>query len=228
MARVRLEAIVWNGVDETDLDELEAFLAEFPEGTHAQDAMEQRDPLKAEADATLEEEERNRRETKAWAAASSDDSAEAYRAFLRDWPGSLQTRAARNRLKQLNAKGGELGPTFLIAFGVAGAVGISTHEVFGHLFPNALVAAIVAGSVTLVTMLVLLFAAVGRRERVRAGERERMERENTDELASGEAEAWAAASSADTAAAYEAFLQEWPESQHARSARIASKLRAWS
>jgi hypothetical protein len=104
MARAKLESLVWSGLGEAPgLDEIEAFLAEFPDGKHTVKAKGQRDALKAVADAASAEQDRDRRETEAWAAASSADTAEAYEAFIEKWPDSQHSRAARTRLKQLAA-----------------------------------------------------------------------------------------------------------------------------
>ena len=58
MARAKLEAIVWNELEEKpSLPALENFLAAFPDGKHSAEATELRDSLKTEADVLSEEEQ---------------------------------------------------------------------------------------------------------------------------------------------------------------------------
>jgi hypothetical protein len=101
-ARTRLEDLMWVGLGASPgLDQLGDFLAEFPQGTHAKAAADRRAALEreqAEADAARE---RGRRETEAWAAASSAGDATAFETFLKEWPHSQHADAARARIKEL-------------------------------------------------------------------------------------------------------------------------------
>src|SRR5262249_43451094 len=60
-------------------------------------------------------------------------------------------------------------------------------------------------------------------DRRAALEQEQAEEEEARERSQRESEAWAAASSAGDAVAFEAFLKEWPQSQHADAARARIK-----
>jgi hypothetical protein len=116
MARERLEALVWAGLGEApDLAALKDFLAEFPDGEHAEEAkgrqkeLEQevaaeQQRLAQETEAERQEAERDRQQIEAWAAASATDSIETYKSFLATWPHSNHAVAARARVKELKGR----------------------------------------------------------------------------------------------------------------------------
>jgi hypothetical protein len=121
-ARARLEDLVWAGLGAAPgLDQLGDFLTEFPQGTHAKAAADRRAALEQEQADAEEARERGRRETEAWAAASSAGDTAAFKAFLKEWPQSQHTDAARARVKELKGA-----PTrrWLLQ-GVGGAVGLA-------------------------------------------------------------------------------------------------------
>lgn len=96
MARARLELIMFNALGEMpSLEDLDGFLAEFPNGRHYAKVKEQRDLLKAELD------DCNKQMEKDWELASADDTVEAYETFFEAWPRSRHTRAARTRFRRL-------------------------------------------------------------------------------------------------------------------------------
>jgi hypothetical protein len=77
--------------------------------------------LEREQAGAEEARERGRRETEAWAAASSAGDAVAFEAFLKEWPQSQHAKAARSRIKELKGS-----PTrrWLLQ-GLGGAVGLA-------------------------------------------------------------------------------------------------------
>jgi TIR domain len=71
MAWTKLEALVWTGLAlPVDVPALQGFLEEFPNGVHAGEAKSKLEELERQAAAAREAEERQRRETEAWASAS--------------------------------------------------------------------------------------------------------------------------------------------------------------
>jgi hypothetical protein len=100
--RERLEAAAWAGLaSNTGLDDLNGYLVEFPDGAHAPEAQRRIAELERQALAVRELEERQRRETEAWALASAAGDAATLRSFLNDWPKSPHAKAARSRIKEL-------------------------------------------------------------------------------------------------------------------------------
>src|SRR5262249_21533602 len=86
-ARARLEDLVWAELGTAPgLDQLSDFLAEFPQGTHAKAAADRRTALQREQTRVEEARELDRRETEAWAAASSGVDVAAFESFLKEWP----------------------------------------------------------------------------------------------------------------------------------------------
>jgi WD40 repeat protein len=120
-ARARLEDLVWAELGAAPgFDQLGDFLAEFPQGTHAKEATDQRAELEREQAAAAQARERDRRETEAWAAASSAGDVAAFEAFLKEWSQSQHADAARTRIKELRGA-----PTRRrLLQGVGGAVGL--------------------------------------------------------------------------------------------------------
>jgi hypothetical protein len=100
--RERLEAAAWAGLaSNAGLDDLNGYLVEFPDGAHAPEAQRRIAELERQALAVRELEERQRRETEAWALASAAGDAATLRSFLNDWPKSPHAKAARSRIKEL-------------------------------------------------------------------------------------------------------------------------------
>lgn len=101
-ARTALDALVWSSLGPAPgMDQLNGYLAEFPNGAKIEAAKRQRDALQAAADAIRDAEERQRKEIDAWAQASSVDTVAAYDEFLNAWPTSKNVVAARVRKKKL-------------------------------------------------------------------------------------------------------------------------------
>ena len=120
-AMTKLEGLVWIGLGSAaDERALTAFIDEFPKGPHVEAARAKLGALaKAAADAKAAEDRRTR-ETEAWAAASAADTSEAYRAFLKAWPDSEDTKAAKARLEELHR--GPFRRRLYAGIGIAGAV----------------------------------------------------------------------------------------------------------
>ena len=88
MARARLEGLVWTGLPRpADMDTLKGFLAEFPNGAHANEANAKL--------AELEAAEREKQERDAWASAVAAGTVAAMENFRRDWPQSKCAETAR-------------------------------------------------------------------------------------------------------------------------------------
>jgi formylglycine-generating enzyme required for sulfatase activity len=103
-ARARLEDLVWAGLGTAPtLDQLGDFLVEFPQGTHAKAAADRCAALERERGDAEASRESGRRETEAWAAASSPGDAAALAAFLKEWPQGLYADAARARIRELKS-----------------------------------------------------------------------------------------------------------------------------
>jgi hypothetical protein len=101
-AQARLEDLMWGeiGGDRT-LHQLNSFLIEFPQGTHAKEAVDRIAALERKQAAAREAAQR-RREDAAWRAAkNAHDKAAALVAFLDEWPQSRHANAARLEVKNL-------------------------------------------------------------------------------------------------------------------------------
>jgi hypothetical protein len=93
---------VWAGLaTPVDIAALKGFLEEFPNGAHAGQAKSRLAELERAAAAAHDAEERQRRETEAWAFASDAGTVAAFEAFLKDWPASQHARGARKRIKEI-------------------------------------------------------------------------------------------------------------------------------
>jgi hypothetical protein len=102
MAQTKLEALVWADLPQpVDLHSLQSFLDEFPNGAHAERAKSKPSELERQAAAAREAQERQRRETDAWASASAAGNLAAIETFLKDWPESKHGNAARKRIKEI-------------------------------------------------------------------------------------------------------------------------------
>src|SRR5262249_51776036 len=98
----RLEDLVWEGLGAAaTLQQLDNFIAEFPQGAHAKAAADRRATLGQEETANREEREQRARETEAWAAASRSGDAAALAAFLDEWPRSTYADTAGARIRAL-------------------------------------------------------------------------------------------------------------------------------
>jgi len=103
-AQIRLEELVWAGLGiAPTLDQLTDFLDEFPAGAHAKAASDRRAGWEQEVAAQREANERAQREDEAWAAASNASDAAAVGAFLKEWPQTRHTKAARARIRALTS-----------------------------------------------------------------------------------------------------------------------------
>lgn len=101
-ARSALEDRVWAELGaKPALAALKGFLDEFPNGNHAAQARARYERLTREAAAVRAHEDARRREAAAWDAASQSDTAEAYAAFIAEWPSSPHVKAAQSRIKEL-------------------------------------------------------------------------------------------------------------------------------
>jgi hypothetical protein len=137
MVRTKLEAIVWTGLTQpADASSLQGFLEEFPNGGHAGEAKSKLAELERLAAAARDAEERQRRETEAWASASAAGNVAALEAFPNDWPDSNEAHVARKRIKEVKGV-----PTrrWLLQ-GLGGAVGLAvvTGATFVELQPGRL------------------------------------------------------------------------------------------
>jgi hypothetical protein len=95
MARTKLEVLVWAGLAApVNARALRGFLQEFPNGAHAREANSKLAELKRQTAAAREAEERQKRETEAWASASAA-AITAFQAFLNEWPNSNHANMAR-------------------------------------------------------------------------------------------------------------------------------------
>jgi hypothetical protein len=102
-ARARLEDLVWVELRRKipTIDQLNKFLAEFPEGTHASEAAN-RIAVLEQKEAEAREAARRRRETAAWKAArDASDKEAALKAFLKEWPQSRHADAAQLLIEKL-------------------------------------------------------------------------------------------------------------------------------
>lgn len=111
--RAALEEVMWRGLGASPtLQELQTFLAEFPKGKHAGEAATRCDTLATAAAEAAAAEDRERRETEAWAKASSENTIEAYKAFLAEWPRGERANSADRQLGALIAPTGSLFRSF--------------------------------------------------------------------------------------------------------------------
>jgi hypothetical protein len=97
-ARTALEKAAWKmlGGDPT-LDQMRAFLVEFPDGHYARRAAELRDGLLAK----FAEEVRAFEELTAWNAALAANTAESYRKFIDIFPASAHRAEARAAIEHI-------------------------------------------------------------------------------------------------------------------------------
>ena len=102
MAQTKLEALAWAELAQpVDAHSLRGFLDEFPNGAHAGAAKSKLAELERQDATAREAEERQRRQTEAWASASAAGTIAAIEAFLKDWPESKQADAARRRIGEI-------------------------------------------------------------------------------------------------------------------------------
>jgi dipeptidyl aminopeptidase/acylaminoacyl peptidase len=128
MARKRLEALVWAGLSQpAGADALKGFLAEFPNGTHANEATANLAELESHAAAAREAAEGEKREMDAWASASAAGTVAALEDFRQDWPNGKYANAAHTRIREIKG-----GPSRRRLLGVgAGAAALGGLAVFG-------------------------------------------------------------------------------------------------
>jgi hypothetical protein len=104
MAKTSLEAIVWPKLGRTpQLEELESFLGEFPDGMHSAEARTRADKIRSVRQLARAAKDREQRQVEAWNEARNADTKDAYEAFLKEWPDSPQAKSARRRLRMLQS-----------------------------------------------------------------------------------------------------------------------------
>ena len=104
MARATLEAIEWTSINaESDVESLQRFIDEFPDGENIRGARDLLATMQSASDKKQREEMLKRKETDAWADASSIDTEDAYNEFVRMWPKSVHVRAARSHVRKLKS-----------------------------------------------------------------------------------------------------------------------------
>ena len=103
-ARTRLEELVWraSGLDaSSDMAALEAFLEEFPNGTHAEAVGSRLTELRREAEEVRAAEERHAQQTAEWGVVATSTDPAIVEAFLEKWPQGEYTAGARARLHEV-------------------------------------------------------------------------------------------------------------------------------
>lgn len=137
--RTALEVLVWTGLGNApSLEALNGYLAEFPNGANFSVAKARRDRLQADADAMRALDDRLRRETDAWAKASSTDTVDAYDDFLISWPQSKNASAARTRKRKLlnpaegkGIRGKTVAALLILGAVIGGFVVLGGHDILG-------------------------------------------------------------------------------------------------
>lgn len=101
-ARTKLEALVWAYPEtQASIEALQTFLDEFPSGTHVTEAKSQLLEFEENEARAKYAEEVERRETDAWANATTIDDIAAYRRYLAAWPKGHYSGVAVDRLYEL-------------------------------------------------------------------------------------------------------------------------------
>lgn len=99
--RSALEEMVWEATDRQSVEELRAYLNEFPEGPNAERAAANLRLRVKEDRARAEAERKATEESLAWAEVSVSDDPEPIRRFLAEYPDGANAGAARKRLREL-------------------------------------------------------------------------------------------------------------------------------
>jgi hypothetical protein len=105
MAWTRLEALLGGGLGAAPgIDDLQAFLAEFPSGPHAREALLRRDALADEIQAAQLSAALKHQEEAAWEAANRTGTRQAFQTFLDASPSSPNADKARAEIQQLTRR----------------------------------------------------------------------------------------------------------------------------
>ena len=119
MARAKLEAILWEELGELpQIEALDGFLTEFPDGTHATEARARLNELRNS------ESQRRVAELAAWNAVKETTDAKTLQAFLQEWPNSAHAADGRRLLRQTSPplKGGGRSPRKILRVAAGAAV----------------------------------------------------------------------------------------------------------
>jgi WD40 repeat protein len=126
-ALAKLEALVWAGLGAVPtLDQLRAFLDEFPKGTNAEAARAKLAELERAGESERQAQERRRQETEDWGAIAASTDTNAITSFLKVWPDGQHAAAAGARLKEL--RGGRFSRRVLLrgfGYGVGATAAVS-------------------------------------------------------------------------------------------------------
>src|SRR5262249_51195609 len=103
-ALAKLDELVWVGLGSNPgVQNLRAYLEQFPKGIHAPAAQKQITTLEAEAENVRAMEQRQAIETSEWGAVAGSTIVSEIEAFLARWPNGKHTAAASERLRELKA-----------------------------------------------------------------------------------------------------------------------------
>jgi hypothetical protein len=106
-ALAKLDGLVWGNLGTApSIQQLQAYLDEFPKGAHAKEALDRKAALEREAANAKGAEEKRALETEAWGAAAASTDRTAIEAFLKDWPRGHHADAAKRRLRELDRMAG--------------------------------------------------------------------------------------------------------------------------
>jgi formylglycine-generating enzyme required for sulfatase activity len=121
----KLKDLVWAGLGPAaTIEQLRAFLDEFPTGERAEVAKARIASLENEAGEAKAAEERRRRETEAWGIVAAGTDKAAIEAFLDEWPNGQHAAAAKRRLGELSRRKTTLGRGILLGIGATLAAAV--------------------------------------------------------------------------------------------------------
>lgn len=104
-ALAKLDALIWAGLGPSPtLEQLQAYVGEFPKGTAREAARALIATLERDAAEARAAEERRIRETDAWSALAVSTDTTAIEEFLNTWPNGQHADAARARLEGLSGR----------------------------------------------------------------------------------------------------------------------------
>jgi hypothetical protein len=124
-ATAKLDGFVWVGLGSmASIDELRAYLDEFPNGASSVAAQERIGELEAAATEARAVEQRRAQERDAWSAVATNTDWAVIEAFLKEWPDGQYAGAAKARIIELRRTGGGLRRGILLGVGATSALAI--------------------------------------------------------------------------------------------------------
>jgi formylglycine-generating enzyme required for sulfatase activity len=124
-ALAKLDGLVWAGLGSMPtIEQLRAYLDEFPKGTSVGTAQTRIAALEKQASEERAAEQRRAQETAEWGAIAASTDRAAIEAFLKQWPKGQHADAARARVRELRLGSGGMLRGILIGVGATALVAL--------------------------------------------------------------------------------------------------------